>query len=64
MNGKVAVKLENGSIKEFTKKDIEMIEDEVSNIEIDYPMNYHDEEDESIDISQLEDDEQSFTSEV
>jgi cell fate regulator YaaT (PSP1 superfamily) len=64
LNGKVAVKLEDGRIKEYTKKEIEMIEDEVTNIEIDYPMQYQDEDEDSIDISQLEDDEQSFTSEV
>jgi cell fate regulator YaaT (PSP1 superfamily) len=61
LNGKVAVKLEDGRIKEFTKKDIEMIEDEVPDIEIDNPLMYADEEDNSIDLKQLEDDEQSFT---
>jgi len=63
LNGKVAVKLEDARIKEYTKKEIEMIEEEVSNIEIDIPVQYQGEEDENIDISQLEDDEQSFTSE-
>ncbi|MDD3013372.1 MAG: regulatory iron-sulfur-containing complex subunit RicT [Candidatus Gastranaerophilales bacterium] len=64
LSGKVAVKLEDGKIKEFGKKDIEMIDEEVSNIEIDLPPNYHEEEDESVDISQLEDDEQSYTSNI
>ena len=41
-----------------------MIEEEVSNIEIDIPAQYQDDDEEGIDISQLEDDEQSFTSEV
>ena len=64
LNGKVAVKLEDGKIKDFTKSEIEMIEDEVTNIEIDNPLQYNDEEEEIVDISQLEDDEQSFTDEV
>jgi len=64
LNGKVAVKLEDGKIKEFCKKDIEMIDEEVSNIEIDIPHSYQDEEEESVDISQLEDDEQSYTSNI
>lgn len=61
LNGKVAVKLEDGRIKEFGKKDIEMIDEEINNIEIDIPVQYHDQEEENIDISQLEDDDQSFT---
>jgi len=64
LNSTVAVKLEDGKIKEYGKKDIEMVDEEVSNIEIDYPLHYQDEEDEPIDISQLEDDEQSFTSNI
>ncbi len=67
LNGKVAVKLEDGRIKEYGKKDIEMIEDEVDGIEIDLPVQYQqqdDEEDSNIDISELEDDEQSFTSNI
>ncbi|OGI04434.1 MAG: hypothetical protein A2104_01015 [Candidatus Melainabacteria bacterium GWF2_32_7] len=64
LNGKVAVKLEDGKIKDFTKQEIDMIEDEVSNIEIDNPLQYNDDDEEFVDISQLEDDEQSFTSEV
>lgn len=64
LSGKVAVKLEDGKIKEFGKSDIEMIDEEVSNIEIDLPLSYHQEEDDVVDISQLEDDEQSFTSNI
>lgn len=65
LNGNVAVKLEDGKIKEYGKKDIEMIDEEVSNIEIEpSPMQYSVEEDEAIDISQLEDDEQSTTSNI
>ncbi|MFH0703048.1 MAG: regulatory iron-sulfur-containing complex subunit RicT [bacterium] len=65
LNANVAVKLEDGRIKEYSKKDIEMIEEEVNSIEIDYPLHYQDEDDEeSINISDLEDDEQSFTSNI
>jgi len=68
LNGKVAVKLEEGKIKEYGKKDIEMIDDDVNNIEIDYPLNYqtdHDDGDEhTVDISELEDDDNSFTSNI
>jgi cell fate regulator YaaT (PSP1 superfamily) len=64
LNGKVLVKLEDGKIKEFGKKDIEMIDEEVSNIEIDIPNTYQEEEDESVDISQLEDDDQSYTTNI
>lgn len=64
LNGKVAVKLEDGKIKEYAKKEIEMIDDEVSNIDIDIPASYHPEEETTIDISQLEDDDQSYTSNI
>lgn len=65
LNGKVAVKLEDGRIKEYTKQEIEMLEEEVSNIEIDIPRQYSSEEDEEeVDISQLEDNDQSFTGNV
>lgn len=65
LNGKVAVKLEDGRIKEFTKQEIEMLEEEISNIEIEIPNQYEvEEEEESVDISQLEDNEQSFTGNV
>ncbi|MCK5176891.1 MAG: stage 0 sporulation protein, partial [Candidatus Aenigmarchaeota archaeon] len=54
----VVVKLEDGKIKEFSKKEIEMLEDDITNIEIDYSKDYHDDADEDteIDISTLEDD--------
>lgn len=64
LNAMVAVKLEDGRIKDFGKKDIEMIDEEVSNIEIDYPIAYQDEEESQIDISQLEDDANSSTGNV
>lgn len=66
LNGKVAVKLEDGKIKEFGKADIEMIDEEVTNIEIETPLTYHDDEEEEgmVDISTLEDDDQSFTSNI
>ena len=35
LNGKVAVKLEDGKIKEYTKEELEMIDDDVSNIQND-----------------------------
>ena len=64
LNAMVAVKLEDGRIKDFGKKDIEMIDEEVSNIEIDYPHTYQDEEVSQIDIAQLEDDSNSSTGNV
>lgn len=60
LHATVVVKLEDGRIKEFNKKEIEMLEEDITNIEIDYSMNYHD-EDENIDISAFEDDDQSTT---
>lgn len=63
LHATVVVKLEDGRVKEFSKKEIEMIEEDISNIEIDYSMDYR-EEDETIDISSIEDDDQSFTSNV
>ena len=66
LNSTVAVKLEDGKIKDFGKKDIEMIDEEVNNIDIDIaPIAYPtEEEEETVDISQLEDDRQSFTSNI
>lgn len=61
LNGQVQVKLEDGRVKEFVKKDIEMIDAEVEGIEIDTNVHYTDEEVAEIDISSLEDDEQSST---
>ena len=66
MNSTVAVKMEDGKIKDFGKKDIEMIDEEVSNIDIDIPATTYPVEDEetTVDISHLEDDEQSYTSNI
>ena len=65
LNSNVAVKLEDGKIKDYSKNDIEMVDAEV-NVEIDnipvvvtYP-----EETEGIDIKQLEDDKNSSTGNV
>ncbi len=63
LHATVVVKLEDGRVKEFGKKEIEMIEEDVTNIELDYSMSYHEEE-EGIDLSSMEDDDQSFTSNV
>ncbi len=66
LNSKVAVKLEDNKIKDYTKDDIEMVDAEV-NVELDniptvavtYP-----EESEGIDLKQLEDDRNSSTGNV
>lgn len=63
LHANVVVKLEDGRVKEFSKKEIEMLEEDITNIDIDYPADYHAEEGE-IDISSFEDDDQSFTSNV
>jgi len=63
LHATIVVKLEDGRVKEFNKKEIEMIEEDITNIEIDYSADYR-EEDEDIDISGIEDDDQSFTSNV
>ena len=66
LNGTVAVKMEDGKIREFPKNDIEMVDADV-NVEIDEsPINnaYTDESDSSIDIKQLEDDRNSSTGNV
>lgn len=63
LHATVVVKLEDGRVKEFNKKEIEMLEDDITNIEIDYSMDYRD-EDEDIDISAFEDDDQSTTRNV
>ena len=64
LNGKIAVKLEDGKIKEFTGKEVEMIDDDVNNIEIDTPITYPQEEGEHVDIKALEDDSQSTTNNI
>ncbi len=58
LNGKVAVKLEDGKVKEYTKNELEMIDDDVSNIEINIPVTHEimSEEDTNINIKELEDD--------
>lgn len=63
LHATVVVKLEDGRVKEFGKHEIEMIEEDISNIEIDYSLTYHDEED-NVDISSIEDDDLSSTSNV
>lgn len=64
LSGKVAVKMEDGKVKEFLKTDIEMVDAEV-NVEIDIPtINSYDYEQENIDIKQLEDDKNSSTGNV
>lgn len=66
LNGTVAVKMEDGKIREFQKQDIEMVDADV-NVEIDVPniVNaYGDDADSGIDIRQLEDDRNSSTGNV
>lgn len=65
MNGTIAVKMEDGKTKEFTKADIEMVDADV-NVEIDVPAinSAYAEDDSNIDIKQLEDDRNSSTGNV
>ena len=64
LSGKVAVKMEDGKVKEFLKSDIEMVDADV-NVEIDIQdINSYDYENENIDIRQLEDDRNSSTGNV
>ena len=65
LNGTVAVKMEDGKTKEFSKTDIEMVDADV-NVEIDVPVinNYEDEDSQNIDIRQLEDDRNSSTGNI
>ena len=64
MNGTVAVKMEDGKIKEFPKSDIEMVDADL-NVEIDEPaINNAYADDSGIDIKQLEDDRNSSTGNV
>ncbi len=65
LSGKVAVKMEDGKVKEFPKGDIEMVDADV-NVDIDIPVMtaYSDEADANIDIRQLEDDKNSSTGNV
>ena len=65
MNGTVAVKMEDGKVKEFPKSDIEMVDADV-NVDIDIPAinDAYAEESSDIDIKQLEDDKNSSTGNV
>ncbi len=64
LSGKVAVKMEDGKVKEFLKSDIEMVDADV-NVEIDIPaINSYNYDNENIDIKQLEDDKNSSTGNV
>lgn len=64
LNGSVAVKLEDGKVKDYVKNDIEMVDAEV-NVEIDIPTTVvYPEENEGIDLKQLEDDKNSSTGNV
>lgn len=65
MSGTVAVKMEDGKVKEFPKSDIEMVDADV-NVEIDVPVinNAYDEDASAMDIKQLEDDRNSSTGNV
>jgi len=64
LNANIVVKLEDGRLKEFNKKEIEMIEEDVGNIELDYTLNYQDEEVETINIAELEEDDSSYTTNI
>ncbi len=65
LNNSLDVKFEDGKIKSYTKKDIDMVDADV-NVEIEAPqnVNYHDDGDENVDISQLEDDKNSSTGNI
>ena len=63
LNNKLAVKLEDGKLKEFSKDEIEMIDGEV-NIVIDESYKYTEVTDEPVDIKQFEDDKNSSTGQV
>ncbi len=66
LSGKVAVKMEDGKVKEFPKGDIEMVDADV-NVDIDVQMlnnTTYVEDDLNIDIKQLEDDRNSSTGNI
>ena len=65
LNNSVAVKFEDGKIKEYCKNDIEMVDADV-NVDIETPVitSYQEETDVNIDIRQLEDDRNSSTGNV
>ena len=67
MNNSVAVKFEDGKIKEFNKTDIEMVDADVNvDIEISRPNNNYatDEKVDAKQLKQLEDDRNSSTGNV
>ena len=65
LNAKIVVKLEDGKLKEFDKNEIEMIEEDVGNIELDFALDYQDEDEaEVINISELEEDDSSYTTNI
>ncbi len=63
LNNKLAVKLEDGKIKDYAKNEIEMIDGEV-NITLDNAFSYKEESDEVVDVKQLEDDRNSSTGNI
>ncbi len=65
LSGTVAVKMEDGKIKEFPKSDIEMVDADV-NVDIDIPAinDAYADDSSDIDIKQLEDDKNSSTGNV
>jgi cell fate regulator YaaT (PSP1 superfamily) len=63
LNSKVAVKLEEGKVKDYLKNEIEIVDAEV-NVEINIPVVTYPEENEVIDLKQLEDDRNSSTGNV
>ena len=63
LNNNIAVKLEDGKIKDYAKNDVEMVDAE-ANVELNIPVISYPEEGESIDIKQLEDDRNSSTGNV
>lgn len=65
LSGKVAVKMEDGKVKEFPKNDIEMVDADVNvDIETHVITSYQEETDVNIDLRQLEDDRNSSTGNV
>ena len=68
LNNSIAVKFEDGKIKEFGKQDIEMVDADV-NVDIDYntTINNYSDSEEKVDakqLKQLEDDKNSSTGNV
>lgn len=63
LNDTISVKLEDGKMRDYSKKEIEMVDAEV-NVEIDVPVVTYPDEAEAIDLKQLEDDRNSSTGNV